>query len=229
MRQGSLIGYLLLSGIAAAMLLVVSWMGPLIDRPLTFEDRSIIALAFIGSCVLGIVLSLGPRRLHSLRKKAKNDDAESIGSQTWIGHHPDCSRFEDHVIEIKKKKYCAGCIGLALGSLISLIIMASYLLLPPVGVPVGQWLVVIGLFVILVCMAEVAWHLAPPIVHVLSNAAMVIGFLLVIVGTASSSEDVVFSLFAVLICFLWLDTRIQISDWKHVSTCRICGRSCRAY
>jgi hypothetical protein len=133
------------------------------------------------------------------------------------------------VIAINRHRYCAGCLGLALGSLISLAIMAFYLLVPPVDVVLGQWLVVLGIGVVVICMAEVAWHPAAPGFHVLSNLALPIGFLVVVIGITSASTDVMLGLLGILICFLWLDTRIQISDWKHAKACGSCDRSCRAY
>jgi len=228
-RSRSVIGHLFLSAIAAMILLIVSWTGPLTSTALTFEDRLTPALAFMLSCAMGIVLSLGPRKLHPLKIGNHGDKAVRNGDRAWVGHHPDCERFEHHVIAIGQRRYCAGCLGLALGSLLSLIIMALYLLVPPVDISLGRWLVILGIFIVSVCIAEVAWHPTNSSLHVLSNFALVVGFLLVIIGAISSTIDAVFSLFAILICYLWLDTRIQVSGWKHQKVCRICDRSCRAY
>jgi hypothetical protein len=228
-RARSLSGYLILSSLAAMMLLIGSWMGPWTGGTLTYEDRLIVGLAFVGSCVIGIILSLGPNRLHPLRKNARRNDSRGNVDRAWIGHHPDCGTFGDHLIGINGHRYCAGCLGLALGSVISLAFIVLYLLVPPVDVPMGRWLVVIGMCVVTICMVEVAWHPLVPSLHVLFNLTLPIGFLVVIVGVTSSSTDVMLSLIAILICFLWLDTRIQISDWKHSKTCGTCDRSCRAY
>jgi hypothetical protein len=223
------VGYLLLSSLAATMLLIGSWIGPWTGGTLTYEDRLIVGLAFMGSCVAGILLSLGPRKLHSLRKNARRSDPRGSADRAWVGHHPDCGRFGDHVIAINRQRYCAGCLGLALGSFISLAIMVFYLLVPPVEVLLGRWMVVLGMSVVALCMTEVAWHPPSPSFHVLTNLALPIGFLIVVIGVTSSSNNVMLGLIATLICFLWLDTRIQISDWKHIKTCGTCGQSCRAY
>jgi hypothetical protein len=228
-RTRSVVGYILLSSLTAAMLLIGSWIGLWNGSSLTYDDRLIVGLAFMGSCVLGILLSLGPRKLHSLRKNARMSDPRGSADRAWVGHHPDCGKFGDHVIAINRHKYCAGCLGLALGSLISLAITVFCLLVPPVDVLLGRLLVILGMFLVASCMAEVAWHPPAPSLHVLSNLALTIGFLLVVVGVMSSSADVMLSLIAILICFLWLDTRIQISDWKHAKACGTCDKSCRAY
>jgi hypothetical protein len=107
--------------------------------------------------------------------------------------------------------------------------MAFYLLVPPVDVIMGRWLVALGIGVVATCMVEVGWHPSSPGLHILSNIALPIGFLVEVIGITSSSEDVILGLLGILICFLWLDTRIQISDWKHAKACGTCDRSCRAY
>jgi magnesium-transporting ATPase (P-type) len=227
-RTRSVVGYLILSSLTAVMLLIGSWIGPWTGT-MAFEDRLIVGLVFVGSCAMGILLSLGSHKLHSMRKSARRSDSRESADRAWVGHHPDCGRFGEHVIAINRHRYCAGCLGLALGSFVSLAIMAFYLLVPPVDVFLGRWLVVLGMCVVSICMAEVTWHPAAPRLHVLSNLFLMIGFLVVIIGVTSSNTDVMLSLLAILICFLWLDTRIQISDWKHAKACGTCDRSCRAY
>jgi hypothetical protein len=63
----------------------------------------------------------------------------------------------------------------------------------------------------------------------MANAILPVGFVLVTVGAAESTGKVAIGLLAVLISFLWLETRIHISDWKHAEICRKCGRECRSY
>ena len=116
-----------------------------------------------------------------------------------------------------------------MGSSISLVIMAFYLLVPPVDILLGRWLLVLGLSMVAICTTEVAWHPSAPSLHVLSNLILVMGFLVVIIGVTSSSMDVMFGLFATLICYLWLDARIQLSAWKHEKACGLCDQSCRSY
>lgn len=211
------------------MLLIAAWTGPWNGKAPTFEDRSIVALAFMGSCAAGIVLSMGHRKLHSIGGKARWNEVKGEGDRGWVGHHPDCGRFEDHVIAINRKRYCAGCLGLAIGSSVSIAVMSIYLLVPPVDILVGRWLVALGLFMVVVCTAAVAWHPSAPCLHVLFNAILVMGFLVVTIGVTSAGADVMLGLFAILICWLWLDARIQFSHWQHERACELCGRSCRAY
>lgn len=228
-RTRSVVSYLLLSSLAAVMLLIGSWIGPWTEGSLTNDDRLIVGLAFMGSCVLGILLSMGPHKLHSLRKNSGRSETRGSVDRAWVGHHPDCGRFGDHVIAINRHSYCAGCLGLALGSSISMAIIIFYLLVPPVDVILGRWLLVFGMGVVAISIAEVAWHPSTPGSHILSNLALPIGFLVVVIGITSASTDVMLGLIGILICFLWLDTRIQISEWKHAKVCGTCDRSCRAY
>jgi hypothetical protein len=36
-------------------------------------------------------------------------------------------------------------------------------------------------------------------------------------------------LVGIIICFLWLDTRIQLSRWNHLKTCRRCPKACKSF
>jgi hypothetical protein len=66
-------------------------------------------------------------------------------------------------------------------------------------------------------------------VHVLANALLVIGFFLMTIGVSSATGSGVAGLFAIMICLLYMDARIRISEWKHADICQKCGQPCRSY
>lgn len=127
------------------------------------------------------------------------------------------------------KDRCAGCLGLALGCAISFIAMAAYLLLPNVDAGMAPLLVLFGLSAVAACFVEVAWHPSGPWWHVLSNLLLPVGFLLVTIGVMEVASGTAFGLLAVLMSFLWLDTRVQLSEWRNARVCETCGQLCKSY
>ena len=68
-----------------------------------------------------------------------------------------------------------------------------------------------------------------PAGHVTGNVLLVIGFFLVVAGVFGTTKSPLIGAFAVLISFLWLDTRVQLSNWHHAMICRDCKNTCKAY
>ena len=90
-------------------------------------------------------------------------------------------------------------------------------------------LVAIGLLLVLINFVETARHSRTPPLHILANAILPVGFLLVTLSVSEATGEVSIGLVAMLVSFLLLDARIHISDWKHAEICRRCGRSCWTY
>ena len=65
--------------------------------------------------------------------------------------------------------------------------------------------------------------------HIISNVGLPLGFFFVVIGAFQLTGDVISGLIAVIISFLWLDTRIQISNWRHSIICKICKKECKVY
>jgi hypothetical protein len=65
--------------------------------------------------------------------------------------------------------------------------------------------------------------------RVVTSAGLPAGFYFIIIGTLEYTGDTISGLIAVVISFLLLDTRIQISNWKHVITCKLCKNECKVY
>jgi hypothetical protein len=65
--------------------------------------------------------------------------------------------------------------------------------------------------------------------HVMSNVLLVIGLFLVVSGIFGIAKSPLIGAIAVLISFLWLDTRVQLSFWNHTKICRDCRKTCKAY
>ncbi len=222
--------HIVLSLAAAGMLVLVSWLSSPQGRELTSADQLIVAVAFMAGCVFGLVQSTIPNRVVGRRKGEPKFSPDPGGEhKRRVGHHPDCGRFNDHIVVFGSSSYCSGCLGLALGSGISLLFMAAYPFFTTPSPGSGVLLVLAGLGLVALDLFETAFRSRRRAMHVLVNILLVIGFLLVTIGVSEATGSVAYGLLAILVSFLWADTRIQISDLTHAEICRDCGQGCRPY
>ena len=125
---------------------------------------------------------------------------------------------------------CAGCTGLALGSVLLMAIVLAYILIDPDGSsPMGLLMVVGGLSLVALDLFAAATGLANPLANGALNALMVLGFAMVAIGLLEATGSAFWGLMGVVLSVLWMDTRIQISRWNHVATCLVCPEGCVAY
>jgi Na+-driven multidrug efflux pump len=225
--------YLTLSTIGAALILVVSRFSSSDTNTIHFFDRMVVGVVFISSCVLGISLAVRPNWIKRFTER-ESHDAKKQQPRTKLrgrqGHHPDCERFESHTIKMKDKVLCAGCTGLALGSIISIFLMGVYILLPneipPTVVDIS---IMSGMFLIALNYIETVIPIRNTLLHLFSNIFLVIGFFFVVMGIFQSAGSMIYGIFGVLTSFLWLDTRIRLSSWHHTRICKDCGETCKVY
>lgn len=219
------------STMAAAMVVVASW--PLFAVPSSIGGwgRFFVGGGFMASCVYGISLAMRPgwtRRLFAGKRGGLRTESPSVRSLQ--GHHPDCGHFVGHTFEWRGRVLCAGCTGIAGGSATSLVLMGLYLALP-VAWPAGvlQVALLLGLGLVGVKYLEAALPRGSLAARLGSNALFVVGFLLVVVGAMELSGSPVVGFLAVFVSFLFVDTRIQLSRWRHVKTCGDCREGCKVY
>jgi hypothetical protein len=116
-----------------------------------------------------------------------------------------------------------------LGSALAMALMFVYLFVSSPDARKGVLVMFLGMILVALCLMEIAIKQGTQWSHLIANCLLMLGFFLVTVGMISSTGKVVYGLMAIVICFLWLDTRIQFSDWRHARTCNSCGRSCGFY
>ncbi|UCE45331.1 MAG: hypothetical protein JSU93_00025 [Methanobacteriota archaeon] len=68
-----------------------------------------------------------------------------------------------------------------------------------------------------------------PLLTIAANAMMVPGLFLLTAGILEMTGSFFAALLVILFSFLWADTRIQISQWRHQMTCRECQNECKMY
>jgi hypothetical protein len=199
----------------------------------TFNDKIIVGFAFIISCILGISMAFKPNWIHRIGEEPKSTIQKSTKQNASIsreGHHPTCKNFKNHTFNINNIKYCAGCMGLAIGAVIAIISMCMYLINPlEMGRELTDIFLATGFMIIGLIFLKILTRQTTVSTHIISNTCLPLGFYLVVVGTLEYTGDVISSLIAVMISFLWLDTRIQISNWRHTVICRICENNCKVY
>lgn len=195
-------------------------------------NRYYLTVIFVLICFFGFSLSFYPRWYHNIiLNKKKSTIITEIDNKNRIkeGHHPSCIKFKNHVIKIKNKKYCAGCFGLGTGSLISIFLITYYLLFNNDEYSIlYQYYFFLGLLFVILSFFEIFIN-KNSILHILSNILLIIGFLIITISTLENTNNLIYGLIAILGSFLFLETRIQISIFKHINICDKCIEKCKMY
>jgi hypothetical protein len=128
------------------------------------------------------------------------------------------------------KTWCAGCLGLLIGCLLSIILMILYVVVPFQQPPaISRLLFFLGLLVIAFVYLEIILGSRHSIIHVLSNGMLILSFFIITASIVELSGKVEYGLYTILLCILWLDTRIQLSRWHHRRLCSSCPELCKIY
>ncbi len=117
-----------------------------------------------------------------------------------------------------------------MGATASILLMSLYVAFP-VTLPVGALWILLGLGLAFVAakFVETLLPLQGASSRLVSNGLLVVGFFLVVVGALELTGSVVFGVLGVVVSFLFLDTRIHLSRWRHVAACRDCDEDCKVY
>jgi hypothetical protein len=223
---------MVVSVIGACVVMAITFFVSSDAENLDVLDRLIVGGGFIGSCLLGISLALRPGWIGRAvgRGNGPSEGHGRVGTRERRGHHPDCEKFEDHVITTDKGALCAGCTGLASGCMMAIVLMSIFVIIPArmsQGIP-GLF-VLLGTILIVVAFGEIALPQRDALLHATFNGLLVIGFFLVVIGVFHSTSDATSGLLAIVVSFLWLDTRIHLSNWRHTKICENCSEACKAY
>jgi hypothetical protein len=225
--------YIILSITAAVLLLILTFLSPLNTTAIGIYDKLLVSGIFITSCIFGISLALYPRWFRRLNKHTTPHSNNKKSKQTarkYKGHHPDCSNFHNHTIVTKNKILCAGCLGLSIGSIVSIVLTIIYLSITREKTVTGfYYIIVIGLIIIGLAYVEIMLPIRHAAVHTISNIFLVLSFLLVTISLFEITGNKIYGILGVIISFLFLDTRIQLSNWKHARICESCSETCKMY
>jgi hypothetical protein len=224
--------YIAFSSISAVLLIFIVGTTSSQASPLSVSEKIGIASVFILSCVIGISFTIRPNWARRYFHKGKNEkkDTQSRGQLFFRGHHPDCLTFQNHTIHWRKKSWCAGCLGLFIGLCASIILMILYIGtdFQPTRM-ISLALLLAGLFILAVVYIEILHRSKRATVHVFINSLMPLSFFIITIAVGGITGEFVYGLFSILLCFLWLDTRVQLSKSHHRTLCRNCVESCKMF
>lgn len=199
---------------------------------LSFGERVFLGSIFVFLCTIGVSLCVRPNWMK--RKVSQQDTVRANQGhdmrRCFIGHHPDCSVFDHHRITLGKKTWCAGCIGLLIGCLLSSGLMILYMFWVPVyAESVYPVLFFGGVLCIILVYAELFIGSRWPLMHIVLNSMLIVGFFFITISIAEHMGDVVDGFFTIVLCILWLDTRIMVSKWRHSLLCSSCPEPCKTF
>jgi ABC-type nickel/cobalt efflux system permease component RcnA len=224
--------YLLFSVFAAVFINILVIASPSDSPTITISEKEIIAAMFIMSCVIGISFTVNPNwaRRYQPWKKNREKKTNKEATRLFQGHHPDCHTFQNHRIQWKHKTWCAGCLGLLIGLCVSIMLMILYLILDVTQSKIISYLLfIIGLFILTFVYIEIVYSNRHPLLHVFSNSLLPLSFFIIIIAIIGLTGKLVYGFFTILLCFLWLDVRIQLSKWRHSLLCTYCTETCKIY
>jgi len=232
-KKNDIFFYIFLSIVAALLIFLLAYFDASKTNIINFYDKLFVAGFVIVGCIFGISLAFFPRWYKKSLKSSKKSQykkEEIVASRRRKGHHPDCNKFKDHVFKFKKKVYCTGCFGLAIGAFSSIIFIIIYLAINnKIAILVSYILLFFGFILIAFNLAEIMLPNRNKFIHIFSNIFLMIGFLMIVIGVFEITESKTYAIIGIIFTFLWLYTRIQLSNLRHSMTCEKCKEKCKMY
>ncbi|MEM3448671.1 MAG: hypothetical protein QXP38_07315 [Nitrososphaerota archaeon] len=210
--------YISVSFLGIFFVLVLGLNPPHSSGDLPFR-KLIIGLSFVLICILGALASLFPKKCSTLVCYGSNSattphDPKKLSK----GHHPACKQFTSHTIVLHGHVICAGCTGLFIGALLSILGAGSYFLLGAEVVN-AHLFIVLGIFGLMLGFAQFAFR---GYFRSLMSVFFVLGALLVLIGEDSLTQNFFIDLFVLAITLFWILTRIALSKRDHNRVCQRC-------
>ena len=224
--QGMDIKYQFLGSVGGLLLILFLVTFPpkiILEFPLR---KPIIGLIISVICILGIIAIFLPNKCAKFfyqKKDSYKIDLESSTSQNLSykirGHHPFCEVFSAHILQIKDKIYCSGCLGLLVGGLIALPMGFFYFFFDLFIYITAFFIVLLGIVFVLFGLFHFKFD---RLFRFFFNTTFVLGSMFILMGI----DDLIKSLFIDLLCIcliiFWLLTKIFFSKWDHEKICLKC-------
>jgi hypothetical protein len=216
-----------------AFLLMVSIFGLAISTALLMNPpalvsapsyrRTLIAFAYDGICIAGILAALFPvacsrafgAQFSSVESAQVGIRATRLLGLTIIhGHHLSESELKKHELLVRGRSFCATCYGLLTGAVISLVIITAFAVSGWPG-----WIRIYSVYVAYyVGVAAVITGLLQPLItdvdaktRFVSAFVFVVGTSLMLLATELLTANLLADLFVVLLVIFWLLSRISLS------------------
>ena len=195
-----------------------------------FSFRKQLTLSiFVIFCILGAIVGIYPS-ICSFRNYAIKDtftfnlNVSKSPKIEFKGHHPDCIDFSSHILNFGDKTYCAGCTGLVIGAILSLLGSFFYILAglkvevttPPIFFWLGFIYVSCGsLQHLLVAKNNIA--------HLFLNILFVYGSFTLLVAVNEITNNFLPSIYFLILVVYLIITRISLSGLEHKRICDNCS------
>jgi len=233
----SLVGISLIGLIVASMLIFFTSAAQ--DFP---WRRPIISSTYALICILGAVSVFFPKKCSRIIRPKSSETVSKMqyntsevhkrkttslfGLKLTHGHHPNCEGFSDHEFQVGNKTFCAGCTGLLIGALVSLVTVSAYFLsqaqLDSIAIP----LIGFGLITVLVGLLTPIFIAVRSALRLAVNALFILGMSSILVGADTLVHSIQIDVYLISLDVLWLTTRISLSQLSHERICTSCAQKC---
>ena len=232
-------------GLASLVYIGISLSGLCLLAVLTFNvpasgasfawQRQMIGSIFGSICILGVIAGISPSRCSQMTHSRtvrkipynKNSSNSEETTMTLKGHHPTCGNFSSHVLQFRAKTYCAGCMGLVTGAIISLFGSLLYFFCGMRAGEVGVLIFWLGFVGVACGLLQYNLSVNRSTVHAFLNVVFVLGAFLLLVGVSEISGNVVVDFYLLISIVYWIIVRITLSQLEHRKICFSCGlKSC---
>jgi len=238
-RNFAIIFFLTFSFLGLILIAVFVNLAPTTQNEVSWR-KPLVGTVFSIVCVLGILAGAFPSKcskmFHFRKIKQEGFAHESAGSlekYAFRGHHPNCGNFGAHVFRVGNRVFCAGCVGLILGAVLSLLGVTLYFF---ANLPI--WLnhcLVFWIGLIGVSCGLLQYHLfnwGKSSIHLSVNTFFIFGMFLLLVRVDAVTQNVIVDFYLIALSIFWLYTRILLSQLDHkeicdacpIEECGICGR-----
>ncbi len=143
------------------------------------------------------------------------------------GHHPVCGEFTSHIFNWYGKDFCAGCLGLVIGSLLTMMGVVVYYLYGNLNIAEGQLVLALGLGAVLFSLLQIFFlKIQKNQVKLFSSMILVIGSLLILMGINTLNNNLYIEFYFLMLILFWILARITLSSIDHETICRNCRMPC---
>lgn len=198
-----------------------------------YQSGQTVILAFIVICCFGATAAILPSECSRIfhhkqtkdRRSLKRNEMDQDKQRTteFRGHHPTCGKFKAHILEVRGKMHCAGCMGLLTGAILAIagslmysLVVSAIAAVAPLMFWAGFVSVLIGLFQYAKPLMANGW------VHYLLNVIFVSGTFFLLVGVIEINGTLIVETYFLFILLYWILARIVLSNLVHQKTCETC-------
>lgn len=149
---------------------------------------------------------------------------------TSKGHHAECGRFTAHVLQVRGRTYCAGCLGLLTGALIAIATGLLYAANIVVFGSQAGFVLWFGFAMVLLGLLQYAKPLMTRgSIHFFLNVVFVVGAFFLLVGVIEINGGFAVEIYLLVMILFWILTRIILSNREHQRICTLCEHSSCVY